>query len=131
MKTLRVITLLIFSTFFAGGAFAQSSGIPGSVISALNSGDASKLAADLNNNVELVISGKNNVYSKQQAVGIIADFFKKNTVTGFNVTHKSDKGASSFLIGTLNTKNGDHRVYVLTRSSDGKSLIQQIRIEKE
>ena len=131
MKTLRVITLLVLAVFFTGTVQAQSSGIPNSVISALNSGDASKLAADLNNNVELVISGKNNVYSKQQAVGIIADFFKKNPVSGFNVTHKSEKGAASFLIGSLTTKNGNHRVYVLTRSSGGKSLIQQIRIEKE
>jgi hypothetical protein len=79
--------------------------------------------------VELVIGDKNDVYSKQQAIGIISDFFKNNSVLGFQVLHKGNREAASFVIGTLKTSSRNYRVYVLTRRTGKQSLIQQLRIE--
>lgn len=105
--------------------YAQSTEVPSGIISALKEGDAGKLAESLNDNVELVIGNQNDVFSKQQATGIITDFFRKNHVIDFQLLHKGNKDATSFAIGTLKTNTGSFRVYVLTR----KNEIQQLRIE--
>ncbi len=125
MKTIKFYLLCI--TLFTVVSFveAQTAEVPSAIISALNEGDASQLSANLNANVELVIDNKNDVFSKQQASGIISDFFRKNRVSSFQLLHKGNKDLASFAIGMLKTSNGNYRVYVLTR----KSEIQQLRIE--
>ncbi|MFZ4724834.1 MAG: DUF4783 domain-containing protein [Paludibacter sp.] len=125
MKTIRLLLLsfcIILSIPYVG---AQSSEVPSGVISALDDGNANQLSGFLNGNVELVIGNQNDVFSKQQATGIIADFFRKNRVNSFQLLHKGNKDAASFAIGTLKTTSGSYRVYVLTR----KNEIQQLRIE--
>ena len=110
-------------------AVAQSVEVSPDIITALNKGDAGKLSALLNTNVELVIGNKNDVFSKQQATGIIADFFKTNKVASFQLLHKGNKEAASFAIGEIKTNTGNYRIYVLTRKVGNQSLIQQLRIE--
>lgn len=131
MKTIKIFTFIALFMAFVQAAPAQNAGIPNEVTAALNTGDANKLSVYLNANVELVIGNQNDVYSKQQVVGIVADFFRKNKVNGFQVLHSGNKEAASFMIGTLKTSTGNYRVYVLTRRTDGKQLIQQLRIETE
>jgi len=125
MKTFKLF--LLFSSLFCLIQIneAQTSEVPADIITALNEGNSGQISIKLNNNVELVIDSKNDVFSKQQASGIIADFFKKNHVISFQLLHKGNKDAASFVIGTLKTVNGNFRVYVLTR----KNEIQQLRIE--
>jgi len=125
MKTIKFL-LFSFCLFCAIPIIeAQSAEVPSEIISSLNEGNASQLSAYLNDNVELVIENKNDIFSKQQATGIIVDFFRKNKVSGFQLLHKGNKDAASFAIGTLKTASGNFRVYVLTR----KNEIQQLRIE--
>jgi hypothetical protein len=125
MKTIKLF-LLCTCLFCAIPLIeAQNSEVSSDIISALNEGDASQLSAHLNANVELVIDNKNDIFSKQQAAGIIADFFRKNPVNSFQLLHKGNKDAACFAIGVLKTSMGSFRVYVLTR----KSEIQQLRIE--
>ncbi len=122
MKILKIV-LLCFALFALGtNGYAQ---VPSSIISALQEGDAGSLSAYLNDNVELVIGNQNDVYSKQQASAIIADFFRKYRVNGFDLLHKGNKDAASFGVGTLKTSSGNYRVYFLIR----KNEIQQLRIE--
>jgi Domain of unknown function (DUF4783) len=125
MKTIKLF-LFSFLLFTAIPLLqAQSVEVPAGIISALDEGNAGSLSAYLNANVELVIGAQNDVFSKQQATGIISDFFRKNRVNGFAMLHKGNKDAASFVIGTLKTASGTYRVYVLTR----KNEIQQLRIE--
>ena len=125
MKTIKLF-LFSFLLFTAIPLLhAQSQEVPSGIISALNDGNAGSLSAYLNANVALVIGAQNDVFSKQQATGIISDFFRKNRVNGFELLHKGNKDAASFAIGTLKTTSGAYRVYVLTR----KNEIQQLRIE--
>lgn len=125
MKTIKLF--LLCTCFFCAIPIisAQNTEVPLDIINALNQGDASGLSSHLNNNVELVIENKNDVFSKQQASGIIADFFRKNSVSSFQLLHKGNKDNASFAIGILKTGSGSFRVYVLTR----KNEIQQLRIE--
>lgn len=125
MKTIRLLLLSFCIIFSIPNVGAQSSEVPSGVISALDDGNANQLSGFLNGNVELVIGNQNDVFSKQQATGIIADFFRKNRVNSFQLLHKGNKDAASFAIGTLKTTSGSYRVYVLTR----KNEIQQLRIE--
>ena len=118
--------IISFALFFG---VSQASEVPQEIINALNSGNASMLSSFFNNNVELVVENRNDIFSKQQASGIVADFFRRNSVNGFTVLHKGVKEASSFVIGTLRTSNGSFRVYVLTRKSGNNDVIQQLRIE--
>jgi hypothetical protein len=125
MKTIKLILLSAFIFCAIPLLEAQSVEVPSAVITALNNGDASQLSNYLNANVELFIENKNDVFSKNQSTQIIADFFRKNRVTGFQLLHKGNKDAASFVIGTLKTSTGNFRLYVLTR----KNEIQQLRIE--
>jgi len=125
MKTIKLFLVSVCLLLAVPAINAQSTEVPASIISALGDGNASALSDYLNANVELVIDNKNDVFSKQQANGIITDFFRKNRVSGFQLLHKGNKDAASFAIGTLKTSSGNYRVYVLTR----KNEIQQLRIE--
>jgi len=125
MKTIKF--LLLSACFFLAipHTEAQAVEVPTAILTALSSGDASQLSNYLNTNVELFIENKNDVFSKSQATEIIADFFRKNRINSFQLLHKGNKDAASFVIGTLKTSTGNFRLYVLTR----KNEIQQLRIE--
>ena|ERR1035437_8334862 len=125
MKTIKLFLLCACFFGILPVLKAQSMEVPVEIINALNTGDASQLTGYLNTNVELFIENKNDVFSKSQSAQIITDFFRKNRVTGFQLLHKGNKDAASFVIGTLKTANGTFRLYVLTR----KNEIQQLRIE--
>jgi len=129
MKTIKflIINALMFLTL--SSATAQSTEITSEIISAINNGDGAKLSAFLNANVELVIGTKNDVYSKQQATGIINDFFRNNKVASFQLLHKGNKDSASFAIGEIKANTGNFRVYLLTRKSGQQTVIQQLRIE--
>ena len=129
MKTIKII--LIYLCFFSANTMlmAQSAEIPAEIVSALDNGSAAQINAHLSANVELVIGNKNDVFSKQQASGIINEFFQSVKVQSFQVIHKGNKDTASFAIGTLKTTSGSYRVYVLTRKQGATSLIQQLRIE--
>ncbi|MDD4489104.1 MAG: DUF4783 domain-containing protein [Paludibacter sp.] len=125
MKTLISFVMLILSF---GIVHAQQD-VSESILNALADGDATTLSSYFNDNVELVIGSSNDVFSKQQATGIISDFFRKNKVTAFLVLHKGTKDTSAFSIGTMKAGNASYRVYVLVRKTSTRQLIQQLRIE--
>jgi len=129
MKTIKLLSILLIFVAFSQTSIAQSANVPSEVLSALNSGDAGKLSSYMNNNIQLTVDNKNDIYSKQQAAGIISDFFKKNSVNRFEVLHQGVKEASSFAIGMLYTSGGKYRVTVLTRKNGNITVIQQLRIE--
>lgn len=125
MKTIKLFMLSLCLICAIPMIEAQNAEVPSDVIAAFKDGNAGQLSAYLNANVELVIENKNDVFSKQQATGIINDFFRRNQVKTFQLLHNGNKDSASFAIGTLKTSTGNFRVYVLTR----KNEIQQLRIE--
>ena len=107
MKMYKLVTLLfVFTVGMLQFAPAQNADVPNEITAALNSGDANKLAGWLNTNVELVIGDKNDVYSKQHAIAIISDFFRNNSVQSFQVLHKGNREAASFVTGEVLVVDG-------------------------
>ena len=129
MKSIKLVLLSFLMLCALPHVVAQSSEVSSEIITALDKGDAAKLSAYLNANVELVVGNKNDVFSKQQATGIITDFFRTNKVSSFQLLHKGNKEATSFAIGEIKTNTGNYRVFVLTRKSGNQTVIQQLRIE--
>lgn len=131
MKTIRFLTILTLLCAVLQFTSAQSSVVTNDIAAALSAGDVNKLGVHFNSSIELVVDSKSDVYSKQQAIGILSDFFRKNPVKGFQNLHSGNKDASNFMIGTLKTATGNFRVYLVIRKTEGKLLIQQLRIEAE
>jgi hypothetical protein len=129
MKTKKLLLLLPFLFLGLSVGYAQSGEAPDEIVAALDNGDASKLSSFFISNVNLVIGTKNDFYSKQQASGIITDFFRNNKVNSFNVIHVVPKDAVTVVIGNLKTSGGIYRVYVYTRKAGAHSVIEQLRIE--
>jgi hypothetical protein len=125
MKSIITILVLIISSF---SAYAQKDVSP-QIVNALGKGDAVTLATFFNENVELIVGSTNDVFSKKQATGIVADFFRRNKVTAFQVLHKGNKDNSAFSICTMKTATNTFRVYILVRHTANQQLIQQLRIE--
>ena len=95
------------------------------VINGVSNGNASIIKRYLNNDVELVIKNRDNIYSKEQANSIIVTFFKQNPPTKCTKVHEGERDKSQFVICNLETKNGVFRIYFLIKDN----LIYQLRIE--
>lgn len=125
MKTLISVLFLMCSVT----ALHAQRDVSEDILNAIASGDAVTLSSFFNDNVELVVGSTNDVFSKQQATGIITDFFRRNKVSSFQVLHKGIKDTSAFSICTMKAGNSSYRVYVLVRRTSTRQLIQQLRIE--
>jgi len=101
--------------------------LPGEVISAMKSGNASLLARYFNSSIELEIMGKDAIYSKSQAEMIMKDFFSKNSPVNFTVRFEGGPENARYAVGTLATSRGNYRVNILIKDN----LIHQLRIDRE
>lgn len=106
---------------------AQSADVPADLISAFDAGNASAINNYLAPHIELAIGDKNDIYSKQQASGIINDFFRSKRNVSFDMLHKGNKDAATFVVGVLKTSAGTFRVTLYMQGSS--PLIQKLRID--
>ena len=100
------------------------------VVSAIKNGSVSQLAKYLDNTIEITFTDKSNTYSKSQAELVLKDFFNNNEVKGFELMHRGDNTNAQFLIGTLETKNGEYRTTIYMKQKGDKQLLQELRFEK-
>jgi hypothetical protein len=125
--------LLLFigaAVIFTLSAFKPASGLD-DVISALRSGNATEFAKYIDDNVEISLPSKSDMYSRSQAVMILQDFFSTNGVRGFELKHKGDSNGNQFCIGTLQTKAGAFRTTVFMVSKNGRQLVKEIRFQSK
>jgi hypothetical protein len=99
------------------------------VISALRAGNATELSKYIDDNVEIALPDKSNMYSRAQAVMVLQDFFSNSGVRSFEVKHKGDNGGSQFCIGVLQTRAGAFRTTVFMVTKNGKQLVKEIRFQ--
>jgi hypothetical protein len=124
--------LLLFSCsalLILASAFKPVSAGLDEVISALRAGNATELSKYIDDNVEIALPDKSNMYSRAQAVMVLQDFFSNSGVRSFEVKHKGDNGGSQFCIGTLQTKAGSYRTTVFMATRNGKQLVKEIRFQ--
>ena len=125
LKTLIPVLLFVFSGIVS---FAQ---IPDEVILSLKKGNATTLSNYFNQNIELVVLDKDDVYSKDQARQIVSSFFSNNPPQRFTIIHQGGKEGARYAIGNLTTPRGVFRVYFLLKENGEKLYIHQLRIEKQ
>jgi hypothetical protein len=103
-----------------------------SITAAIQAGNAKQLAQYFDNNVDITVYNKEEMYSRTQAELVIKDFFSKNTPTSFKIIHKgaSNQG-SEYAIGTLVTSVGSFRTYIYIKQKGTSYFIQEIRFEKD
>ena len=128
-KIYSLFTLLLLAGTLT--VFSQTSGVPSELSLAFKTGNVEKIAEYLNSTVELVILENEDFYSKNVAESILSDFFKSNPVRDFVIKHQGGKNNSNFAIGNLKSSTGSFRVYFLLKKVDSRSLIHQLRIEKD
>jgi hypothetical protein len=104
--------------------------IPGQIIEGFKAGNAKIVASHFNENIELTILERQNVCSQAQGEQILKDFFSKNKPSDFQISHKGGE-STTYAIGKLVTANGNFRVYFLLKANGNKTLVVQLRIEKD
>jgi len=126
ISALLVVLLLTASSLFALDVYEE-------IANSIRSGDARQVATFFGNTIDLTLSDKENVYSKAQAELVLKDFFSKNPPKSFTIIHKgSSPEGTQYAIGKLVTANGkSFRVSFYVKGSNGKSILQELRIESE
>jgi len=127
MVKIKTAIIAIF-IIFQFNIFSQS--IPENIIIAFQKGNSTMLLPFLNKNIELTIENNNNFYSKEQAELILKDFFNKNNITSFKITHQGEKNNALFFIGLLITNKGIYRVTAYLKTNNNQKFIHHLRIEK-
>jgi len=100
---------------------------------ALRVGDVNTLAAYFDDQVEISVLEKEDIYDKAAAKKILATFFATNKPVSFEQVHKgkSKNNTSIYCIGNLSTDTQSYRVYVYLNIVGEKQLIQELRIDEE
>ena len=122
---------IFFSPLLAGdGVSAQSLG---TITQALGKGDTDALASMMDAEVELSILEDENLYSRDQARQKLATFFSANTPSGFSQMHQgsSKSDNAEYCIGNLATSNGAYRVYIYVAKQGDRTVLQELRFDRE
>jgi hypothetical protein len=111
---------------------AANAGTLETIAAAIQAGNAKELAKYFDNNVDITVYNKEEMYSKTQAEMVVKDFFSKNPPSSFKIIHKgtSNQG-SEYAIGTLVTSVGSFRTYIYVKQKATAYSIQEIRFEKD
>lgn len=126
MKRIIITTLLLLGTL---QAFPVD--IPGEIVSAFKSGNATQLSNYFNPTIELTVFDKEGIYSKTQAEIILRNFFAENPPNQFQILHQGGKDDSKYAIGSLVSGTTKYRVTLLLKTMESKVYIHQLRIEYE
>jgi len=124
----HLFTILLLGSVVLFSSFMKQNGID-EVISSLRSGNATELAKNFDDNIELSLPDKSDSYSKAQAQLIVKDFFSNNGVKGFELKHKGESPGGHFCIGTLQTNAGSFRTNVFMKMKNGKEVVKEIRFQ--
>jgi len=126
-KSVFILFVMLWLSAIPSVSFAQ---IPDQIISGLKAGDAKMVASFFNENIELVVIDQETLCSQAQGEQILKDFFVRNKPSDFKISHQGSED-SPYAIGKMQTVNGNFRVYITLKSKGGKSLIVQLRIDKD
>ena len=122
--------VLLFASLVLGISSLWAQDTPVGVIVAFKKGNSQELNRYLADKVDLIIQNRPTNADKQTAERTMSSFFADNKVNCFDVNHQGKRDESSFIIGTLGTKNGNFRVNCFFRKVQNKYVIHQIRIDK-
>ncbi len=118
--------------FMLAGTLAAAPDIYEEIAAGMRSGNSKELAKYFEASVDLTILSQEEVYSKTQAELVLKDFFQKNTPKSFTILHKSPvKDGPMYAIGNLATTGGIYRTTIFIKQAGGRSVIRELRFEKD
>jgi hypothetical protein len=95
-----------------------------------NNQDANELIFHSKSKIFISILGKEAIYSKQQSIQLLKDFFSKKPVEHFKFTFKGKESAEGvFALGGYKTKDLEYRVIIHFVRENTTYLIERISIE--
>jgi len=119
---LTLITLTSFKTMFD---------LSSDISKAIEKGNSDELSVFFNNNIELGLLDKNNIYSRQQAKLIIDNFFSENKPEKFEIIYQSKDSDAIQVFGKLTTTaKKTFSVYIYINKINDESVITRFKIEK-
>lgn len=94
--------------------------------------DAKSFSEYFDNTIDMTYASAHSTYTRSHAVIILNDFYSKNRPKSFKVDYKgmSPHSDAQYIIGTATTENGPFRVYLYIKNTEGKSIIQEIKIAR-
>lgn len=127
----RILLLLAFLLSLSPVLSAQAAAIQ-DVSQALRRGDAAGVAAHFDQSVLIELMGKETLTSRDGARQLLENFFKVHSPSGFRQSHSgtSQGKDAHYVIGDLSDAQGKYRVYLFFKTSGGKYLLQELRIDQ-
>ena len=122
--------LLVFISSFCFSYSAPIDTIFDQIEKGFNEHNATQIIQFAKANVIMSILGKEAVYSKQQSLQLLKDFFAKKNVEEFNFTFKGKETTEGlFAIGSYKMKEGEYRVSIHFVHEQATYVIERLTIE--
>lgn len=99
------------------------------IMFSLKTGNVSALMKHIDQNVQISISNKAEVYTQNQAEAVLRDFFKLHPAKDFQLLHQGNNSGSNFCIGILKTAKGDYRTTFFIKFKDNIEILQEIKFD--
>lgn len=97
----------------------------------IRQGDAEKLAAWFDDNLEISVISNTSDSSKNQARQILKAFFDSYTPRGFEITHTAGRSNMKYAVGRLNAGGETFEVTIFVSYKQVTYKIQQLKILRE
>lgn len=117
----------------ASPAAAQSErGVLHEVETALEQGDVAALGRRSAERIELTLFGSASMYSRGQAMYVLAEFFREYPPIRASLSEPSRSGGNWFALGEYFFERGEQplRVFVRLRNKAGRWELREVRIER-
>jgi len=94
--------------------------------------NADLIAPLFNEQVEMSILNKEDIFSATQAKNILKNFLLKHKVKSYTLLHSGGKANVKYYIGNIDTEMGNYRVFFLLKSNESNNFkVYQFRIEEQ
>jgi hypothetical protein len=97
----------------------------------IGAGDAERLSAWFDDNLEIAILSNTGDYSRNQAKQIIKSFFDSYSPRGFDITHTAGRANMKYALGRLNAGGEMFEITIFVTLKGNEYKIQQLKIVRE
>ena len=118
--------LTVMLSLFSGTAVADSYDVFVPIAKYLGNGDAERLSAWFDDNLEITIMSTTNDQAKQ----ILKAFFDNHTPRSFEIRHTASRSNSKYALGFLNAGGEVFEVTIFVSDCGGRYKIQQLKIDR-
>lgn len=130
MKVLRILSILFlaFLPLLSRGQESYEAFVP--IAKYLEMGDAEKLSAWFDENLEITVLEMTSDSSRNQARQIMKRFFSTVHPSSFVIQHAASKSNMKYALGLLSAGSATYTVTIFLNCNDQGCRIQQLKIEK-